>query len=684
MNFTTDKRSILVAAALVLITLLLYWPVHRYEFLNFDDTDYVTKNPIVQAGLTVKGVFWAFQTTYASNWHPLTWLSHMLDCELYGLTPGGHHLTNVFLHLANTLLLFALLRRMTGALWPSALVAALFAWHPLHVESVAWVSERKDVLSTFFGLLALLTYGFYAERPGWKRYTLTLLAFILSLLAKPMLVTLPFLLLLLDFWPLERSAECGVRSAESGGSGRLRLWQKLVLEKAPFFGLSLISCVVAFLAQKSGGSLASMTRLPLGERAANAAVAYASYLWQTIWPLELAVFYPHPLHSSGAKVMAALMVLLAVSVVVFLSRRAYLVMGWLWYLGTLVPVIGLVQVGDHARADRYTYLPLVGIFIGVVWAATELAAARPSWRRPLQASAVCVSALLALGTRFQLSHWKASESLFQRALVVTDNNYIAHNNLGNVLDLSGRHEAARRHYEETLRIRPDFAGTHYNLANVFAREGNIDGALRHYRTAIELQPDYADAHYNLGVLLANRGQADEAIEHHRTALRSRPAFAEAHNSLGNLLFRQGKLDEAIASYRGALQARPSYLDALLNLALALKQAGKKTEALHQYAEAARLHPESPRAHSDLAVALAQQGQFPAAERHFAEVVRLEPQNADAHYNLGNALFELGNYAAAELQYLQVLRLKPDDTAAQRKLALCRTRQSKTTPAGRAP
>ncbi|HOC56965.1 MAG TPA: tetratricopeptide repeat protein [Verrucomicrobiota bacterium] len=677
----TVRRDWITLSVLGVLTLALFYPVVNFEFLNFDDPDYVTKNPIVQTGLTVKGVLWAFQTTHASNYHPLTWLFHMLDCELYGLTSGGHHLTNVFLHLANTLVLFALLRRMTGALWPSALVAALFAWHPLHVESVAWVSERKDVLSTLFGLLALLAYGFYAERPGWKRYALTLLAFVLSLLAKPMLVTLPFLLLLLDFWPLGRSAECGVRGAESGGSGRLRLWRKLILEKAPFFGLSLISCVVTFLAQKGGGSVASMAHIPLGERAANAAVAYASYLWQTIWPLELAAFYPHPLHSPGVKVMAALLVLLAVSAVVFLSRRAYLIMGWLWYLGTLVPVIGLVQVGDHARADRYTYLPLVGIFIGVVWAATELAAARPSWRRPLQVLAVCVGALLMLSTRLQLSHWKSSENLFQRALAVTDNNYIAHNNLGNVLDLSGQHAAAKQHYQETLRIRPDFAGTHYNLANVFAREGNLDAALKHYRAAIELQPNYADAHYNLGVLLANRGQADQAIEHYQAAFRSRPAFAEAHNSLGNLLFQQGKLTEAIAAYRAALQARPDYLDALLNLALALQQAGKDTEAVQQYAEATRLHPESPRAHSDLGVALARQGQFREAERHLAEVVRLEPQNADAHYNLGNVLLDQGKAEQAAAQYAETLRLNPKDAKARQKLERA---TSALAPSGRHP
>ena len=549
MDFRTSKRSVLVIVTLFLGTLLIYWPVCQYEFLNFDDTDYITKNPIVQAGLSVKGVFWALQTAHASNWHPLTWLSHMLDCELYGLAPGGHHVTNLLLHLANTLLLFALLRGTTGALWPSAIVAALFAWHPLHVESVAWVSERKDVLSTFFGLLSLLAYGLYAERRGLRRYLLVLTAFILSLLAKPMLVTLPFLLLLLDFWPLRRPPfDAAVMSGLCDGPARRRLL-RLVLEKVPFFGLSLVSCVVTFLAQKGGGAVASITHIPFGERVANAAVAYAGYLWHTIWPVELAAFYPHPLHSAGVKVLAAALVLLAVSAGVLLSRRAYLIMGWLWYLGTLVPVIGLVQVGDHAMADRYTYLPLVGIFLGVVWGAFELAAARPSWWRPLQVLGACAAILLLLGARFQLSHWKTSERLFQRALAVTQNNYLAHNNLGNVLDRAGKHEAAKRHYQETLRIRPDFAGTHYNLANVFVREGKVDAALEHYRAAITIQPNYADAHYNLGVLLANSGQSAEAIEHHRTALRCRPTFAEAHNSLGNLLLKQGEVEEAIVSYR---------------------------------------------------------------------------------------------------------------------------------------
>jgi len=667
MEFKTNRRSVLVAAALVLGTLWIYWPVQYCEFLNFDDPVYVTQNPIVRAGWSARGICWAFQTSYASNWHPLTWLSHMLDCEFYGLAARGHHLTNVFLHLANTLLLLAFLRRATGAFWPSALVAALFAWHPLHVESVAWVSERKDVLSTCFGLLALLAYGFYVERPGARRYLLALLAFGLSLLAKPMLVTLPGLLLLLDYWPLGRSAPGAGPPAEGRGGGRLRRWRRLVWEKAPFFGLSLVSCVVTFLAQKRGGAVASLIHIPLGERVANAATAYAAYLWQTFWPLELAVFYPHPVHPAGAKVLASLLVLLAVSAGVFLGRRPWLIMGWLWFLGALAPVIGLVQVGDHARADRYTYLPLVGLFIGIVWTATGFAAARPAWRKPLWGLAACVGVLLGLETRVQLAHWKNSETLFRRALAVTGRNYLAHNNLGNVLDLSGRHEDAKRHYEATLRIRPDFAGTHYNLANVLTREGDFDAALQHYRAALALQPNYADAHHNLGVLLARRGRVDEALEHYQAALRSNPAFADAHNSRGNLLFQQGRLDEAAAAYRAALQTRPDFLDARLNLALTLQQAGPADEAAQQYAEAVRRHPESPRAHSDWGILLARRGRLPEAEHHLAEVVRLDPQSANARYHLGNVLLEQGKTGAAAAQYAEALRLNPGDAQARQKL-----------------
>ena len=663
----TVRRDWIVLSVLGLLTLRLFYPVVNFEFLNFDDTDYVTSNPMVQAGLTVRGFFWAVQTSHASNWHPLTWWSHMLDCELYGLAPGGHHLTNLVLHLANTLVLFALFKRTSRAFWPSILVAALFAWHPLHVESVAWVSERKDVLSTFFGLLTLLAYVFYTERPGLRRYSLTLIAFLLSLLAKPMLVTLPFLLLLLDFWPLRRPPFDAAMAGDLRARPARICLLKLILEKAPFFGLSLAACVVTFLAQKSGGTLASMARIPLGERAANAVVSYAGYLWHMVWPLKLAAFYPHPLHSPDENVFLALLVLLAVSAVLFFSRRAYLIMGWLWYLGSLVPVIGLVQVGDQAMADRYTYLPLVGIFVGVVWGAFDLVGARPSLRRGAQVLAVCAAALLMLCTRFQLSHWRTSESLFQRALAVTENNYIAHNNLGNALVQAGRYDASKPHFLETLRLRPDFASTHNNLANVYARDRDFDEAIKHYEEALGMKPAYADARYNYGAVLTTVGRLDEAVAQYREAVRLKPDFAKAHHNLGDLLLRQGKFDEAIAAYRAALLAQPGYLDALLDLGSALEWAGKAGEAIQYYAEAVRLHPESPHAHSDLALALALQGQSEAAERHFAEVVRLEPLNANAHYNLGNVLVELGKLEAAALHYAEALRLNPGDANARQKL-----------------
>jgi protein O-mannosyl-transferase len=668
MRWTESNRSeLVVALGLAVGGAVLFWPVTGFEFLNFDDPDYVTRNSMVQAGITAKGTLWALLTGHASNWHPLTWLSHMLDCRLYGLNPGGHHLTSLMFHLANTLPLFGLLRQMTGALWRSALVAALFAWHPLHIESVAWVAERKDVLSTFFGLLALMSYARYAAQPRVCWYAVTLTAFALGLLAKPMLVTLPFLLLLLDYWPLRRGPFAGEQLNWNDPATRRGL-MRLLGEKVPFFILALASSAITFYAQQSGGAVASMTHIPFGLRVANAVVAYAAYLWKTVWPVELAVFYPHPLAWPAWQVALAVLVLAALSAGVWLARRRYLTIGWLWYLGTLVPVIGLVQVGDQALADRYTYVPLIGLFIAASWGLHELIQRRPRWRAAGIVAAAGVLLLLAWGTRWQLSHWRNSETLFTRALAITKNNYVAHNNLGNVLDFSGRHELARMHYLETLRIRPDFAGTHYNLANVLFREGKLDAALTHYSAAVKQRPNYADAHFNLGVVLTTLGRLGEAIAHEREAIRHRPDFAEAHHQLGLLLFRQGVVAGALESYRTALRLRPRYVEAMVNLGFALEQQGRIDEAALQYRTAIEIKPDLAHAHSNLAVLLARQGQPALALPHFRAVAGLEPQSADAHYNVANALAELGQLPEAAAHYTEALRLNPDDERARRKLA----------------
>jgi tetratricopeptide (TPR) repeat protein len=606
----------------------------------------------------------------------------MVDCQLYGLKPGGHHGSSLALHLANTLLLFGVLRQLTGARWRSALVAALFAWHPLHIESVAWVAERKDVLSTFFGLLSIWAYARYAggdkvRSPKPKvAYTWALLFFALGLMSKPMLVTLPFVLLLLDYWPLRRGPFTAAAVRWKDPATRRGL-VSLLREKVPFFALSLLSSAITFHAQQSGGAVASMTHIPLVARFTNALVAYAVYLWKTVWPVNLTVFYPHPLAWPVWQVALAAFCLIGLSAGVVLARRRYLAVGWLWYLGTLVPVIGLVQVGDQALADRYTYVPLIGVFIAASWGAHELLQRLPRWRPVGMAAAAGVLVALAWGTRWQLSHWRNSETLFSRALMITRNNYIAHNNLGNMLDLTGRHDLAKTHYLETLRIRPDFGGTHYNLANVLFREGNLNDAVKHYAAAVELRPNYADAHFNLGVALTTLNRLEEALVHEREALRLRPDFAEAHHQLGVLLFRQGDAAAAAASYEAALNLRPAYVEARVDLGIALEQQGHGDAAAAQYRAALEIKPDLAHAHSNLGILFARQGRPALALPHFQAVVRVEPHNADAHYNVANALAELGRLPEAATHYAETLRLNPNDERARQKLVRIQERLSGT-------
>ena len=477
------KSSILVCLVLVVATGLAYWQVLHHDFVNFDDHYYVTENDRVQAGLTPEGFIWAFTTTDASNWHPLTWLSHMLDCELYGLNPGGHHLTNLLFHLASTLLLFIVFTRMTAALWRSALVAILFALHPLHVESVAWVAERKDVLSTLFWILTMWAYLHYVRHGGFKRYLLVLVAFTLGLMAKPMLVTLPFVLLLLDYWPLGRyqfgqsgaashtamSASIVPRRSRSGALA-------LVLEKTPLLALAAISSVVTYLVQQSGQAMQYMETLPLTVRIANALVSYVAYIGKTIWPANLAVFYPHPgytLPMWQAAGAGLLLVFISIVTIRSMSRYPYLAVGWLWYLGTLVPVIGLVQVGEQAMADRYTYVPLIGLFIIAAWGLWDL---EKKWHRQKIVFALILLLPLTVCTWRQLHYWRDSISLWEHALAVTKKNALAHNNLGGAFEEEGNAEKAIANFYEALRHDPEYLIARNNLGLALFREGKITEA----------------------------------------------------------------------------------------------------------------------------------------------------------------------------------------------------------------
>jgi protein O-mannosyl-transferase len=479
-------RILILCLVLTLGTLAVYWQVKDHEFITYDDYEYVVQNPHVRTGLSREGVIWAFTSVHASNWHPLTWLSHMLDCELYGLNPSGHHLNNLLFHVANCLLLFLLLRRMTGAVWRSFLVASLFALHPLHVESVAWIAERKDVLSTLFWMASLWTYVLYVEHGGRLRYALCLFLFLLGLLAKPMVVTLPLVFLLLDFWPLARFHDR----------------KRILLEKVPFFLLSMAFSVITYLVQERWGSVSVQISLPL--RMANAVHSCALYLVKMVFSYPLSFFYPHPLDSlSPFQVSGALLLLgcITYTALRFSSKIPYLTAGWLWYLVTLVPVIGLVQVGSQAMADRYTYIPLIGPFIVLAWGTAHLTRKWTRLKGPMTLLWTCGVAILMILSCSQVKTWKDSATLYAHSIQVTARNPVAHMNLGNVFAGQGRLEEAEWHIREALKEKPDYAAAHNNLANVLVKLGKAEEGIRHYREALRIQPDFSQARINLDLAL---------------------------------------------------------------------------------------------------------------------------------------------------------------------------------------
>lgn len=558
------RRYILWTVLLLgLLTLAVFWPVRQFDFVSYDDPTYVYTNERVLSGLSWDNVVWAFTTRYFSNWHPLAWLSLMLDAELHGTDPGGYHATALALHTANVLLLFWLLLRMTGAGWPSAFVAALFAVHPLHVEAVAWISSRKDVLSTLFGFLALLAWTAYAQSGRRAPYAAALCAFALSLLAKQMLVTLPFLLVLLDLWPLERCSCAGWRAG-------LRSVARRLPEKLPFFALSLFFSAAAYLAQREGGAMRDMEEFPLFGRIANAVVAYVLYLGQTVWPAALASFYPSPESIPTWQLLgsASILTLLTVAVLAQGRRHPYLLVGWLWYLGTLLPVSGLVQIGEQRMADRYTYVPLLGVFVALTWLARAVVPAGTGRRRVLPAAALLVVSGLAVTARVQVLHWRDSLALYRRAVAVTQGNAVAHNNLGTVYGQSGRLDLAAEQFRAALAIDPDLADAHSNLGNVLLERGQIEGAAEHFRDALRLDPDLVAARMNYGLVLERSGRLEEALEQYDRAVALNPESAAllrhaaaAHDRHGAALLDRGERLAALEQFREALRLDPQLASA---------------------------------------------------------------------------------------------------------------------------
>ncbi len=571
------QRAQIICLVLAAITLAVFSPATHFAFLNCDDQTYVVDNTSIHNGVTGAGVIWALKSNYASNWHPLTWVSHMLDCDLFGSNPRGHHLTNVLLHAANSVLLFLVLLQLTGALWRSAFVAALFAWHPVHVESVAWVSERKDVLSTLFALLAIAAYARYVKAPKVQSpkskveeeqnqkskvyYSLSLLFFAFGLMSKPMVVTLPCLLLLLDFWPLQRISSFKFQVSS------FKAWRPLLLEKIPFFAFAALDCIATVWAQRSADSVVSFHALPLSLRLGNALVSYARYLGKIVWPTHLSVFYPYPDHWNLWAVVGAglLLLVLSIGMVARARQQPFLAVGWLWFLGALVPVIGVAQVGPQAMADRYAYLPSVGVFVLLSWSLGSFTETCPRLSKPAGMLAGVWLIALILCTRVQLQYWRDSGTLFSHALAVTPDNIFAEYNLGQALDLQGNKEEAAAHYARALALRP-----------------------RRIEAARNSQ--YA-AHYNWGIILANQQRKfTEAEAQFRAALRAKPDFWQAHESLGEVLLAMDRLDEAVAEFRTWVRQTPSNQQAWQHLGTALERQGKGDDAAKAYEEAARLTP----------------------------------------------------------------------------------------------
>ncbi|MCK9195700.1 MAG: tetratricopeptide repeat protein [Syntrophales bacterium] len=577
MNLSRQKKNILwLCLCIALLTFMVYGQVKDHPFIDFDDYEYITENPHVRSGLNTDNIVWAFTSYHSNNWHPLTWISHMVDVQIFGLNPAGHHLVNVLFHIINTLLLLFLMRRMTGALWPSAFVAAIFALHPLHVESVAWAAERKDVLSTCFWLLTTWMYIRYTETPDWKRYIPVILMFALGLMAKQMLVTLPFVLLLLDYWPLGRMAGKGGHKKDAGKSWPAAKRQqasisRLIVEKIPLFALAVLAGIIVFIVQQQSGVLYSLTPFPFQIRLENALVSYVGYIVKMLCPVSLAVFYPHPLHSLALwKVLGAAGLLIAVSAATIWKGRRYpyLITGWFWYLGTLVPVIGLVQVGVQAMADRYTYIPLIGLFIMIAWGGLDLAsflarqqeinpekdqpagaATSPrKQKKPTPVSAlsraelfvpgrivfgltVAVLLILSFLTWRQVGYWRDNITLYSHAARVVPGNYWASNNLGAALASRGQIDAAMTWFAESLNIMPYYPGANQNMAAALYKQGRYEEAVPLLAKALKLQPRNPDLHVTLGAVLLKMGRKAEAATHFREALILRPGDGNAYEGL---------------------------------------------------------------------------------------------------------------------------------------------------------
>ena len=710
-------KVILVVLCLILSIVVVYIKVQKFDFVGYDDELYVTQNPIVQKGISPEGIKWAFTTFHSANWHPLTWISHMLDCELYGLNPTGHHWTNIEFHVANTVLLFFILFNMTGALWQSAFVAALFALHPLHVESVAWISERKDVLSTFFGLLSIVAYCRYVKRSSAKYYLMVLILFCLGLMAKPMLVTMPLILLLLDYWPLKRFQLHGdfpLRS-DKPKDDAVRRNYRIILEKIPLLILAVISCIITFFAQKSEGAVKPIWALPLKYRIENALVSYVKYILKAIWPQKLAVFYPHPGNTlPWWQILGAALLIISAGYGALRAARKYpyIPVGLFWFLGTLVPVIGLVQVGNQAMADRYTYIPLIGMFIIVSWGISDLlnklrdqsseirvrrsgfgdqtVRIRKEEREKRKgvvgqgpgerikekglrikermvggrvAEIVPTITKLFKKSRFQEIVLGISAGLILVALA--SKTYSQLNSWKNGITL----------FEHAVSVTHNNYCAYNNLGSAY-ESVDLDKAIFYYKAALKIRPNDAAAFYNLGNVFLEKGNIDKAIHYYLNALKIKPNDTAALNNLGGALIKKGDYDKANYYFKRALKTDPTGSETCMNFANALFLQAKPDIAVSLYKKILQTDSENADVHYNLAVVLSSQKKYQEAIRHYNKTLSIDPNYLKAHYNLGNILLKQGKMQEALVHYAETIKIKPDYVQAYNKMGLILFKQGK--------
>ncbi|RJP89665.1 MAG: tetratricopeptide repeat protein [Desulfobacteraceae bacterium] len=665
----TSQTTIIILLGLAVVTLAVYWQVHEFEFISFDDDIYVYENEHVKNGFTDDALLWALNPVSSDGayWHPLTWLSHMIDVELFSLNAGAHHLVNLLFHVVNVLLLFLALQLMTGEAGKSAFAAALFALHPINVDTVAWVAERKNLLSTTFWMLTMLAYIRYARKPNIVRYLLVFSTLALGLLAKPMLVTLPCVFLLMDFWPLGR-----IRWSQTLPISPVAdiyhpfQWHGIIrlgLEKVPLFALAFICIGLSLISLQSGDAAAGpATGPPLLLRWENAIVSYAVYLWKLVWPVNLAFYYPFPASIPAWQTTASCLLIVIVTVAAFhrIHKTPYLAMGWFWYIGTLVPVLGLIQGGLWpAMADRWAYVPFIGLYIIIAWGSADLLAAWGFNKKAIIFPAAALLCLISFLSFRQAGHWRNNRSLYSHAITATDNNFVAYNNLGNVCQAEGQTEAAIREYKKSLESNPVYTIAMFNLGVVMYAEKRYEEAIRYLSQALKLDPDYADAHNTLGQILIATGRPEEAIPHFLASIAIKPDNEKAHNTLSALLTGLGRYDEAVSHARQAMHIQPDYAEAYFNLGTALSRNGKMPEAIPYFLKAVEIQPEMADAHISIANAYYALGKPDPAITHYRKTLEIDISSAYAHTNLANALGAKGQSDEAIAHYRKAIAINPN-------------------------